>query len=153
MNVLDTPLVTNDQSIDRLLRAGLPVLLVFSSGTLGAGLQRAMERIARERAGRLLVARAGVGDHEGRRDHGERAGGRSLVADSACKYARPTILSNPCPSVSFAHEFGLIVLGYLRLRLRLWFQILQVHGFHNSLKICVFCVIFGSNCGLQVHSW
>jgi len=61
-NVFDTPLVTNDQSIDRLLRAGLPVLLVFTSGAPGADLLREMERIARERAGRLLVARAGIGD-------------------------------------------------------------------------------------------
>lgn len=61
-NVFDSPLVTNDQSVDRLLRAGLPVLLVFSSGAPAVDLQREMERIARERAGRLLVARAGIGD-------------------------------------------------------------------------------------------
>jgi thioredoxin 1 len=61
-NVFDTPLVTNDHSVDRLLRAGLPVLLVFSSGAFATDLQREVERIARERAGRLLVARAGIGD-------------------------------------------------------------------------------------------
>jgi thioredoxin 1 len=61
-NVFDTPLFTNDQSVDRLLRAGLPVLLVFSSGVPPADLRRELERIARERAGRLLVAQAGTGD-------------------------------------------------------------------------------------------
>lgn len=62
-NVFDTPLFTNDQSIDRVLRAGLPVLLVFSSsGAPPTDLRRELERIARARAGRLLVARAGIGD-------------------------------------------------------------------------------------------
>jgi thioredoxin 1 len=61
-NVFDIPLVTNDLSVDRLLGAGLPVLLVFSSGTPAADLQRELERIARERAGRLLVARAAMRD-------------------------------------------------------------------------------------------
>ncbi len=56
----DAPLVTDDQGMDRLLRTGLPVLLVFYAGDPSPELRKELERIARERAGKLLVARAEV---------------------------------------------------------------------------------------------
>jgi len=58
----DTPLTTTDQAIDRLLAAGLPVLLVFHAGGAPGDVRREMERIARERAGRLLVVQADMRD-------------------------------------------------------------------------------------------
>jgi thioredoxin 1 len=60
--VFDTPLFTTDQGMERLLKAGLPVLLVLVSGGATAEMRRELERIARERAGKLLVALTDVRD-------------------------------------------------------------------------------------------
>jgi thioredoxin 1 len=59
----DTPITTNDQSIDRVLAAGLPVLFVFMDGREPPALEQAMEKLAREYAGDLLVARIPVRDN------------------------------------------------------------------------------------------
>lgn len=59
----DTPITTNDQSIDRVLSAGLPVALVFLEGNPPAGLEDGMNRLARAHAGDLLVARLHVKDN------------------------------------------------------------------------------------------
>ena len=59
----DTPLNTNDQSIDRVLNAGLPVLLVVWSGRLDPSLDEALRQVARTDAGRLLVARANADEN------------------------------------------------------------------------------------------
>lgn len=53
----DTPLHTNDQSIDRVLNSGLPVVLVIWRGSLDGSLEESLRQIARNDAGRLLVAR------------------------------------------------------------------------------------------------
>ncbi len=53
--LFDTPLYSSDQSIDRVLNAGLPVLLVFLDGAAPAALEQEMKRVAKENAGRLLV--------------------------------------------------------------------------------------------------
>ncbi|HVP20033.1 MAG TPA: thioredoxin [Spirochaetia bacterium] len=58
----DTPLHTTDQAVDRLLAVGLPVLLVFSAGPPTHEMKRELERIARQQAGRLLVAQAEIRD-------------------------------------------------------------------------------------------
>jgi thioredoxin 1 len=59
----DTPLITNDQSIDRVLAAGLPVLLVFISPPAPTALADAMKQIASEHAGKLLVAQVNIKDN------------------------------------------------------------------------------------------
>jgi len=59
----DAPITTNDQSIDRVLAAGLPVLFVFQNGPAPAPLKDAMEKLARENAGNLLVAQVQVRDN------------------------------------------------------------------------------------------
>lgn len=56
MPTFDTPLHTNDQSIDRVLAAGLPVLLVVVEGQLVPALDAALRTIAKDEAGALLVA-------------------------------------------------------------------------------------------------
>jgi len=56
----DTPLITNDQSIDRVLGAGLPVLLVFVEGAIQPALEDMLNRLAREAAGQALVAKVEV---------------------------------------------------------------------------------------------
>lgn len=59
----DTPIYTNDQSLERVLRAGLPVLLIFLNGDPLTALDQTMERLAREEAGKLLVAKIRVKDN------------------------------------------------------------------------------------------
>jgi thioredoxin 1 len=51
----DTPINSNDQSFDRVLKAGLPVLAVFSGGVPASALQDALKQIAKANADRLLV--------------------------------------------------------------------------------------------------
>jgi thioredoxin 1 len=51
----DTPINTNDQSIDRVLATGLPVALVFLDGKAPA-LEDTLNRLAREHAGQVLIA-------------------------------------------------------------------------------------------------
>jgi len=59
----DTPITTNDQSIDRVLAAGLPVAFVFLGSDAPSDLGQAMERLAREHAGDLLVAKVWAKDN------------------------------------------------------------------------------------------
>ncbi len=55
---LDTPITTNDQALDRVLSAGMPVLVVVWGGApLDPALDAAMRDIARTEAGHLLVAK------------------------------------------------------------------------------------------------
>jgi thioredoxin 1 len=61
--VFDTPIITNDQSIERVLGTGLPVALVFLEGKPGVNLAEALERLARENAGKLLLAQVQVRDN------------------------------------------------------------------------------------------
>ncbi len=55
----DTPLHTNQHSIDRVINAGLPVILVFWRNNCPPcdQLNPALERLARDYAGKLLVAK------------------------------------------------------------------------------------------------
>jgi thioredoxin 1 len=52
----DTPIHTNDHSIDRVLAAGLPTLLVFVDGQAPAALDDMLRKLARQHQGELLVA-------------------------------------------------------------------------------------------------
>lgn len=51
----NTPLITSDQSIDRVLAAGQPVLLVFFNDALPPPLEQTMKQLAQTHAGKLLV--------------------------------------------------------------------------------------------------
>ncbi len=53
--VFDTPLNTTDQSLDRVLAAGLPVALVFVDGP--SSLDDTLNRLARTHAGQLLLVK------------------------------------------------------------------------------------------------
>ncbi len=52
----DAPLKSNDQSFDRVLKAGLPVVAFVSAGTPDAALDQALKALAKAEAGKLLVA-------------------------------------------------------------------------------------------------
>jgi thioredoxin 1 len=58
----DTPLFSSDQSIDRVLKAGLPVVLVFLSSTAPESLDQVMKSVAKQDAGKLLVVQLHVKD-------------------------------------------------------------------------------------------
>lgn len=63
MVAFDTPIKSNDQSIDRVLSAGLPVVLVFLNGPAPSQLEQAMTAQARENSGKLLVVQLQVKDN------------------------------------------------------------------------------------------
>jgi thioredoxin len=57
----DMPLNTNDQSIDRVLHSPLPVALVlWNGGKLDGSLDESLRQVARDDAGRLIVAKLNV---------------------------------------------------------------------------------------------
>lgn len=54
----DTPLNTNDQSLDRVLNAGLPVaLLLWDGDPLDTALDNALRTVAKQDAGDILIAK------------------------------------------------------------------------------------------------
>jgi thioredoxin 1 len=57
-SVFDAPIYSSDQSLDRVLNAGLPVLLVFASGSLPSALDSTLKSLAKQEAGSLLVVQA-----------------------------------------------------------------------------------------------
>lgn len=61
--MFDTPLNTNDQSIDRVLKSGLPVMLIFLPGSPPADLSSELNRLAGEHAGKLLIAQVKIKDN------------------------------------------------------------------------------------------
>lgn len=60
--VFDSPLFSSDQSIDRVLNAGLPVMLVFLSGTAPSPLYDAMKKLAKQEAGQMIVVQMDLKD-------------------------------------------------------------------------------------------
>ena len=72
----DSPITTNDQSIDRVLSAPLPVVLVATSGGLKRRVQDHLFKLARAEAGKLLVVKIDLDDNpESARRFGLSAGG------------------------------------------------------------------------------
>lgn len=53
----DTPIITNDHSLDRVLATGLPISFVLIEGNPSSQLEQVMKRLARDNAGKLLVVR------------------------------------------------------------------------------------------------
>src|SRR5262245_13741630 len=53
----DAPINTNEQSFDRVLHAGLPVLTLFAAGAREAGLGDALKQVAKADSGKSLVAK------------------------------------------------------------------------------------------------
>jgi thioredoxin 1 len=63
VRTFDTPLTTGDQSVERVLKAGLPVTLVLLDGAPPSGLEQSMNHIAQQNAGDLLVAKMQIKDN------------------------------------------------------------------------------------------
>lgn len=53
----DAPINSNDQSFDRVLHAGLPVVALFSAGAPESGLEDALRQVAKADSGKSLVAK------------------------------------------------------------------------------------------------
>lgn len=62
MPIFDTPITTNDASLDKVLGQDLPVVLVLHRGKLDAALDRTLQAAAKEHSGALLFARVDVND-------------------------------------------------------------------------------------------
>lgn len=60
--VFDSPIYTGDASIERVLNAGLPVVLIFVDGALPHALEAEMKALAKQHAGRLLLAQVSIKD-------------------------------------------------------------------------------------------
>jgi thioredoxin 1 len=61
--MFDSPINTTDQSLERVLAAGLPVILIFLDGPAADDLRQSMEKQAREYAGQLLVIKVQTSDN------------------------------------------------------------------------------------------
>jgi thioredoxin 1 len=56
IRTFDTPIHTNDQSVDRVLAAGLPVVLVFVNSPIPVTLKDQLNRLAQTYAGQAILA-------------------------------------------------------------------------------------------------
>jgi thioredoxin 1 len=63
VRAFDAPIITGDQSIERVLAAGLPVVFAFLDEAASPALKETMNRLARENAGQLLVVEVPAGDN------------------------------------------------------------------------------------------
>lgn len=61
--MFDSPINTTDQSLERVLAAGLPVVLIFLDVPAEEDLRQSMDRLAREYAGQLLVVKIQARDN------------------------------------------------------------------------------------------
>lgn len=61
--VFDTPLFSGDQSIERVLKAELPVLLVFFNKPLHQSLEQALRTLAKQHAGKMLIVQLESNDN------------------------------------------------------------------------------------------
>jgi thioredoxin 1 len=62
MQTFDTPITTNDQSINRVLGTGLPIAFIFLDDQEGAGIEEVSKKLARENAGKVLVVKVRKAD-------------------------------------------------------------------------------------------
>ncbi len=60
----DAPLFSSDQSVERVLNAGLPVALVFVDGQAPAALYQSMKTLAKQYAGQLLIVQLSMKDSQ-----------------------------------------------------------------------------------------
>jgi thioredoxin 1 len=63
--VFDSPLTTNDLSLDRLLAVRLPIMLVFIEHNEGQNIQKELNTLAEQFAGKLLIAKISPKENPG----------------------------------------------------------------------------------------
>jgi thioredoxin 1 len=96
MPQFDTPINTNDQSVDRVLANSLPVMLILhGNGALNSALNSTLDDIARAERGKLLVAKLNTTDNPATAKRFGARGGTTLVTwNSESEQAR---LDSPSP--------------------------------------------------------
>jgi thioredoxin 1 len=62
LRVFDAVLTSNDMSLDRVLKAGLPVAMVFYDRDVPGDLRQAMDELARQYAGKVLIVQLARSD-------------------------------------------------------------------------------------------
>jgi thioredoxin 1 len=62
MQRFETPIISNDQSIDRVLATGWPLVLIFLDGLSPPALDPVMDRLARDNTGQLVMVKVNVKD-------------------------------------------------------------------------------------------
>jgi thioredoxin 1 len=98
----DTPIVSNDQSFDRVLKAGLPVAALFWNGSkLDSGIENELNLIARAEAGKLLVVKIKTADNPDLTRRYDLRGGVTLITLRESKEL--TRVENPTPGVLREH--------------------------------------------------
>ncbi len=95
MPQFNTPINTNDQSLDRVLANPLPVILALASDGADLTLKSTLDEVARDEAGKLIVARLNTAENPTAATRFGAGGGIQIVA---WKDAREqTRLDNPTP--------------------------------------------------------
>lgn len=96
MPQFDTPINTNDQSVDRVLANPLPVMLILNNnGALNSAINATLEDIARTERGKLLIAKLNTTDNPATAQRFGAHSGIALIAwKSGLAQAR---LDNPTP--------------------------------------------------------
>ncbi len=79
MPQLNTPINTNDQSLDRVLQNPLPVMLILSAGPVDPATQPVLDQIARAESGKLIVAKVNTTDNPVTAQRFQTLGGTRLV--------------------------------------------------------------------------
>ena len=76
----DTPITTNDQSIDRVLATNIPIMFVFLDGSPSPELSDTMSTLASRHAGEVLIARISSRDNPQSKARFHVNGSSSLVS-------------------------------------------------------------------------
>lgn len=100
--VFDAPIITNDQSIDRLLAADLPVIILFWRGSeIPAAINQAMIDLAEREAGKLIVAKLKSDDNQ--TAAAQFKAGRELLLVTIRDGKEVSRTANPAPEDVTAH--------------------------------------------------
>jgi thioredoxin 1 len=97
MAKFDTPITTNDQSVDRILTNPLPVLLMLNSGPLSTPIQSMLADLAKAEAGKILVSKLDtIENPQTAKKFGATNGPRLITWKSGAEQVQ---LDNPTPAL------------------------------------------------------
>ncbi len=103
----DTPITTNDQSIERVLNAELPIVLVATHGALKRRVQNSLHKIAREEAGKVLIVKLKLDENPEAAARLKLDGGGVISFKDGAEVSR----SNGAPTAAIVKEHVTFLLG------------------------------------------